>query len=432
MDIIKLFKREIEKLNPSYTTKKKVKIRTKEKCPKCGKSFQELPGIALFCPKCKTTPRRFYIDLTWQGKRIRVYSDKQGNPLSSYEQAKRLASVIELEIQNKTFDPSKYVKKDFKNFLFENYIQKWIDFSEPRLKPNPLRERKRVVKKYLVPFFKGMDIREIRSSHIQDFYSFLEKNHSNLSKKSILNILSELKAFLNFARKREDIEKIPVFPSIKVEEKPIVWINQETQKKILEVISPEHRPIFIFLFSYGCRPGEARALKWDSVDFTNKLIYIRRTFSHRKLVETPKEGKWKVFPMLPHIEKMLKELYKNRKSDFVFCHKRANHYGEELLPQIWKEACKKLNIQGVSLYAGVRHSFAMQRLTKGYSYEEVGACLGHSDIRTTRRYGRLMAQNLVKIFSPKGEIIDFEKYLNRKKQSEQAETVKEATSDNRS
>ena len=411
MDIIKFFKREIEKLNPSYTTKKKVKIRTKEKCPKCGKSFQELPGIALFCPKCKTTPRRFYIDLTWQGKRIRVYSDKQGNPLSSYEQAKRLASVIELEIQNKTFDPSKYVKKDFKNFLFENYIQKWIDFSQDRLKPSSFKTRKVIASKYLIPYFKSKDIREIRTSDIQDFYSALKKK--KLSSKTIYNIFAELKALLNFAKKREDIEKVPIFPNVKIEEKPIYWLTQEQQKQILEALPEKHRPIFRFMFTYGTRPGEARALTWDCVDFTNKIIYIKRTFSHRRLVETTKEGRWKVLPLLPEIEQMLKSLYANRKKNtkFVFSPgSGAEHYGEKILPKLWKQACSRVGIKGITLYEGVRHSFVMQRLTAGFSYEEVGPCVGHSTPQTTRKYGRLMAQNLIKVFKNQpGKIIPFSK-----------------------
>ncbi len=42
------------------------------------------------------------------------------------------------------------------------------------------------------------------------------------------------------------------------------------------------------MFIYGCRPGEARALCWDAVDFENELIYIKQAFSTKKLVNIPK------------------------------------------------------------------------------------------------------------------------------------------------
>lgn len=66
---------------------KRVKIRTKERCSVCGKAFTEVSGIGLVCLRCKTIPRRYFIDLHWEEKRVRVYSDRNGQPLSSYEQA---------------------------------------------------------------------------------------------------------------------------------------------------------------------------------------------------------------------------------------------------------------------------------------------------------------------------------------------------------
>ncbi|WP_281347182.1 tyrosine-type recombinase/integrase [Thermosulfurimonas marina] len=65
---------------------------------------------------------------------------------------------------------------------------------------------------------------------------------------------------------------------------------------------------------------------------------------------------------------------------------------------IFKEACAKVGIQGVTLYQASRHSFALQRLQQGFSYEEVGAALGHSSPQTTRRYARLRAEQVKSVF----------------------------------
>ncbi len=307
--------KEVVETSRNKNPGKKVHIRTKEKCPKCGKPFAHIEGIGLVCLKCKTVPKRLFIDLSWQGKRIKIYSTKNGQPLSSYEQAKRLQEVIVYEIQNHTFNPSKYVKREFKKFLFKNCIKKWLEFSEEKLKPSSMKDRKRIAKSLLIPYFKRIDVREIKASHIQDFYASLKKRE--ISNKTIYNILAELKAFLNFLRKREEIDRVPVFPEVKVEDKPIVWLTPEMQKKILSYIPDIHKPIFIFMVTYGCRPGEARALMWDAVDFENELIFIKRTFSNKKLVNIPKEGKWKVLPMLPHIKEMLLELYQRYRKKHV-------------------------------------------------------------------------------------------------------------------
>ncbi len=369
----------------------RVKVRTKEKCPKCRRSFKET-SLGLLCPKCYTTPRRYFVDLSWEGRRIRLYSDKRGNPLSSWEQANQLRQQIAYEIENRVFDPSRYVLRDQKEFLLRNYIERFIEYSERKgLKPSALKDRKRILRTHVLSFLENgcqiSDIRDIRKRHIEDFVDHLRK--SGKSPKTIYNILAELKALLNWAHRREDIERVPQFPEIKLPERVPQGLDLEVQLEILKRIPAEHRPIFQFMMTYGCRPGEARALMWDCVRFREREIIIKRTFSHRKLVELPKEGKWKVLPMHSGIEELLRELYRRKKSLFVFSHSRSDHYGEALLSQLWRKACDELGLEGISLYEGVRHSFAYQLLKEGRSYEEVGAYMGHSDVRTTRKYARL-------------------------------------------
>ncbi|MBF0541671.1 MAG: zinc ribbon domain-containing protein [Nitrospirae bacterium] len=41
----------------------KGKVRSREKCPKCGQAFKEIPETDLFCPDCGRRPKSFYIDL---------------------------------------------------------------------------------------------------------------------------------------------------------------------------------------------------------------------------------------------------------------------------------------------------------------------------------------------------------------------------------
>ncbi len=78
-----------------------------------------------------------------------------------------------------------------------------------RLKPASMKDRKRIANYLLVPHFKGIDVREIIASHIQDFFIVLSKK--GLSNKTIYNILAELKAFLNFLRKRGEISSVHLF-----------------------------------------------------------------------------------------------------------------------------------------------------------------------------------------------------------------------------
>jgi integrase len=76
------------------------------------------------------------------------------------------------------------------------------------------------------------------------------------------------------------------------------------------------------------------------------------------------------------------------RSDFVFTLNGKPYY-ESSLGKFWREACKQVGIAGVRAYDGTRHSFASQLVNRGKSLEIIGEILGHSDIRTTKKYAHI-------------------------------------------
>jgi hypothetical protein len=48
-------------------------IRTLEKCPICRSNFN---GTPLYCNNCNTSPKKYFIDISWGGKRLKIYTDK--------------------------------------------------------------------------------------------------------------------------------------------------------------------------------------------------------------------------------------------------------------------------------------------------------------------------------------------------------------------
>ncbi len=403
--------RQIESLNSLLQAQEKkrrrVKIRTKEKCPKCKKPFQETP-VGLLCPKCFTVPRRFFVDLSWKGRRIRVYSFKDGQPLSSWDLAQRARQLIEHEIESRSFDPTKWVKKDIRQFLVRTLVERYIEDKKEDIKPSSLR-KKQIWLRIFTHTLGSEDVRDLKTIHIQRFYENIKEGRSP---KTIKNILTEVKAFLNWCYKLEIIERVPSFPSITIPEKTIKWLSAETQKRILQSIPAEHQDIFEFLFTYGCRPAEARALAWDCIFFEERLIVFKRTFSDQKLVETPKGGKIYALPMTDEIYQMLKRRYENQRHPFfVFYYKdklgRIRYYGERLLRNIFKSAYEKINLPEITLYQAVRHSFAMQRLAEGFSLDEIGAVLRHSSKEVTKRYAQYQNKQLLPVIEGRGKVLPF-------------------------
>lgn len=111
--------------------------------------------------------------------------------------------------------------------------------------------------------------------------------------------------------------------------------------------------------------------------------------------------------MTPNIKELLTKLKNERKDlskKFVFLNRRRTHYGD-CLNRKWNDAVKKAMLPKLRLTEGTRHSFAMQRLERGYSYEEFGAILGHKWVSTTQEfYAKLNAKKLSYVVEMKDRV----------------------------
>lgn len=365
-------------------------IRCKGTCPKCGKKFKNIPRLGFICPDCKTIPKRFFIDLWYDKRRIRLFSDKTGQVLDSYQRAQTLLSHINYEIKNHIFDPSKYISSDIKNFLFEKQIEDFIkekitEETKGNISPSYISSLINYKNNYYLPFFKGKDVRDITSKDIRDFYHQLPYR----KEKTIKNILDTLKHFFKNLYKYEIIEKIPLFPIIRVPQYIPSWTSTDNQLKLLEAIPDLHKPIFTFILFQGVRPSEARALKWKDVDIANKIVIIRRTFSGSKIVERTKGRNVKPRLIHPLVFDELKKLKRGLPEAFVFVNPKTQRpYSKTRLEDIFRIARKKTGID-INLYAAGRHSVATNAAMAGVDARIIRDYLGHADIRTTEIYTHL-------------------------------------------
>lgn len=379
-------------------------IRVFQKC-RCGSRFEK-SGDVFVCTRCGANPTRYVVDIHYRGKRVRIYSDKYGTPLDSLDRANRTLEGIRYEIDNGTFDPCRYIKRQQNEFRFDKRMSEWVrDYEKSKrrgnIAPSYLKLIKLYSKRYFVPFFKKEDLRDINTKRIKDYSDWLPEKFSRKYRK---NILDTLEKFFNDMRKLELIERVPIFPNISVPDPAINWCDIETQEMILNEIPAIHQPIFWFIAKEGVRPGEARALMWGDVDFDNNLVCIRRTFSAKELRDTTKGGHGDWLPIHPKAREIMFGL--PRKSMFVFTF-RGRPYAENTIPKIWNAACKKLNIEGLSLYQGTRHSLASDAVRRGLSLYDVQSALRHRDYRTTQKYAHMKLEGKMRVLLGSDKVVRF-------------------------
>lgn len=374
-------------------------IRTKEKCPECQGNFE---GEPLRCPICKIPPTRYFIDFWWK-KRHKLYSDEDGYPLTSWEQASRLLAHIRHKIDREQkskgkvrFDPRDYVRRDLIALKFENYARSWLSWRAEEINlPDGisrgyLKSIESYVRNYLVPFFEGMNIREIEEGNIDDFRRQLPRHLRSKTVKNILGILSKI---LQDAFGRRDIERVPIIPRIKFEIPPIRWIEEEDQDRILaEVNDPVYQAFFLFLMKQGCRPNEARALKWDRIDFRRNQVIINAAIDEGVFRERTKVRDTRRLPIHPKVREALESLPTRALSGFVFtC--RGEPLKENTVNNVWRRVTRKVGID-ISLYQGTKHSGGSQAINAGVDMKVIQEMMGHKDPRTTARYLEVRSERL--------------------------------------
>lgn len=179
---------------------------------------------------------------------------------------------------------------------------------------------------------------------------------------------------------------MPTSKTILVPEHEPTVLSVETQQAILRDIPVEHRPIFVFLFNQGVRPGEARALKWKDIE--GDTVTIRRTWSDSILREVTKTKRIR-YNLL--FEETLKALPPRRfPEDFVFLHgkNKRRPYSHDLLNKIFNTAVRGLGLT-VELYEATKHSFGTRQVNEGVPMELLQQWFGHTKPDMTRRYAKL-------------------------------------------
>lgn len=331
-------------------------IRAKGVCPNCRKPFSDVSrGISMhkklgfICIPCKIVPQRFYVDLFYHGKRIRIFSDNQGLPLNTYHGAVNLLGDINYEINNNSFDPVKYHKEKKEKFLISDLLDRFYIFKMDSIAPSYRRHYKRYVE-IAREFFQSRDVKEISRSDLDDYRKYLE-NNLKISEKTIKNIIDFFKTFLNYCRNVLRLtDNVPAFPEIDVPEYKSKSISTDDRIAILEHIPVKNRQIFRFLLLHGCRISEARALKCKDIDLKTQTVKITATFSDNVYMERRK-GRMSKFDnirihtdMLDFVKQRVKD---SLPEDYVFVNPRTGRfYTASSLGRIWLNARKKADVSG--------------------------------------------------------------------------------------
>ena len=310
---------------------------------------------------------------------------------------------------------------DKQNLTLNDLAAKYIADKAKTVQITTLQTIETYYNRYVRNVLGSKELSSIKKSHIKDLYLDMVTGDNKVSVSTVMRLDCILKPMLEVAVDDDIIIKNPakgVMGQIRREKgfngnkRPS--LTEAQQKAFVDCIMTEPkfeniRNILIFLLGTGCRIGETIGLRWDDVDFQNRVVNINHAVGYvivdghyRQFVKIPKSAAGvREIPMLEEVrDALIREKEKQEilgfkmpeldgYTNFVFLTQRGTIYRRETvayqIKSIVKEYNKTHQYEQLPDFCThqLRHTFATMLCKNSSDLKAIQEILGHKDISTT-------------------------------------------------
>lgn len=224
-------------------------------------------------------------------------------------------------------------------------------------------------------------INEVTAEHMDQFHAALKKK---MKLSSVVRRFCTIKHFFKKCVEWEFIVESPCrhIKRKKLEKNPFKPWTQEIFDLFIKESDKEFKPIFEFLWLTGCRPIEAKNLRWTDVDYESQTL----TFKCGKNAEVSRK-----FPITKRLDRFLHCI--NMQGAHVF-----HQFNADNLYHHCKKRMNRLGLKNYTVY-GLRHGFGTRLAKAGVNSFYIAELMGHSDLKTTRGYVHYDKKLLIQILN---------------------------------
>ncbi len=226
----------------------------------------------------------------------------------------------------------------------------------------------------------------------QDLLEYMDKLIEHNAPGNTVNVqINALKFFYEQVLHRRLTINLPIQ---KVPKRLPYFLQKEQVMLMLHHIdNPKHQLMIALLYGTGMRVSELTHLRVQDFVFSSNYGWVRQGKGKKdRLFIIPEKLK----------EKLQEYIISNNLSaeDWLFLGRENNHYSDQSVREILKNAKKKARLQQHVYPHMLRHSFATHFIENGNSVLELQPLLGHSKIETTMVYLHCAAPKLLNLKSP--------------------------------
>lgn len=331
---------------------------------------------------------RYREDVLGEDGRIRRIKRKLYLPKSRF-QTKRLAQR-EFDIVLARINDRRY--RALRVCSFDDFVERWKREVNPQREVSTQRAALWHIRGYLLPAFAGYSIDQIGTEQAQMLITSLT---GRVAAKTAVNIVGTLSTILKTAKSwgysaTELNWKELTFPR-RTEKPRRRFFTAEQARSIIESAKarwPEQPwyTLFSLAAMTAMREGELLGLKWQDVDFDNRLIFVRRKVWYGHVGATKTIASERVLP-LPGVLAVRLRQYRDRWNSNGYNWLFATRTGKPVMPQnivqrkLWP-ILDELGIERCGLHA-FRHTHASMLVNAGAPMTVARDQLGHTDMRMT-------------------------------------------------
>lgn len=284
-------------------------------------------------------------------------------------------------------------------FLSGRYITvgkvytEWLNAVINRVKESTLSNYKVKFEKHILPEFGDVPCADLTASRINTFIN--QKLTEGLSASYIRDIFTVFKMMLKYAQEEYDFRlslKNVILP--KPERNQVEKISDAQQKMLVSYLKANMSltsfGIMLSLFM-GLRIGELCGLKWEDVDFQNKILHIRRTVQrissingNRKtkiVISSPKSVTSFRDIVIPDVLMKYFEMFQSEANNYILS-ETDKPVEPRTMQYRYKKILRTADVKDHN-YHKLRHTFATISAEKGFNVKALSAVLGHSNVTLT-------------------------------------------------
>ena len=297
------------------------------------------------------------------------------------------------------------------NITFAELSKRYFDEYIPTRAKETTRLRYREIIKEINEGIGNIKIEKLTIRRIQAFINDIRDNRTNkhtggkLSSESIKYYHTVISSILGYAVKQQLIKDNPcrnvMLPKPDKKERQI-YTRSETEEflQLLDGEAPtKYRTFFYLAILGGFRNAELLGLKWQDIDFQDRIIKICRTSNYSpdkgQYTDTPKTKKSERVLTLPAIVFQVLRQYRAEQNnlrfasgdrwineDWIFTKENGTVMSNSTPRQWLKKFCTAHGLPYYGVHS-FRHLNATLLIESGTDIKTVSASLGHSNVTTT-------------------------------------------------